>query len=220
MNSALTRVFVWMFIGLLCTAISALAVVRIPTLQDLVMNNSAVMIVLIVLELGLVIGISAAINKLSSPAAIALFLLYAVVNGLTLSFVFWAYELPTVFTAFSVTAATFGAMAIIGAVTKRDLTKIGGLCMMGLIGIMIASIVNIFIGNGPLDTLLCIVGVLIFVGLTAYDTQRIKRQLAQAGGDTGDEFVKKISVMGALSLYLNFINLFLRILRLLGRRER
>ena len=175
------------------------------------------MILLIILELGLVIGISAGINKLSSTAASGLFFLYSALNGVTLSLVFLVYTQESITTTFLITAGTFGAMSFYGFVTKKDLTSIGNLAFMALIGIIIASIVNMFFASSMLYTIISYGGVLIFVALTAYDTQKLKKmgQKLEAGSETE----RKTAILGALRLYLDFINLFLFLLRIFGRRR-
>jgi FtsH-binding integral membrane protein len=144
-----------------------------------------------------------------------MFVIYSVVNGVVLSSLFLAYTMTSLATTFFVTAGTFGVMAVIGSVTKKDLTKIGSYALMGLIGIIIASVVNIFVGNGIADIVISVIGILIFVGLTAYDAQKIKQMMLEAD-DVNDE-TQKLAVVGALSLYLDFVNLFLYLLRFFGR---
>lgn len=215
----LTRVFVRMFAALLVTALTAYTVASSPTLAQAVLGNMFVFIIVIIAELGLVIGISRGINRLSPAAANALFFLYAIVNGLTLSVIFLIYNLGVIYQAFSVCALMFGAMALYGAIAKTDLTSIGKICFMALIGIIIATLVNLFFRSTILEMIVSYVGVIVFVGLTAYDTQRIKRMLESTNASSQEIAVKKISVIGALTLYLDFINLFMMLLRLLGRRR-
>jgi len=218
-SACLARVFVRMFAALLVTAGAALAVATFDTLQALVFRSIYTVYGLIILELVLVVAISARINTLSNTTANVMFFLYALLNGLTLSVIFFVYELGTIYNAFAVSALMFAAMAIYGTITRRDLTSIGSMCMMGLFGIIIASVVNIFLRNNMLDAIICYIGVVVFIGLTAYDTQRIKRMLEGANATSHTEAIQKISVMGALALYLDFINLFLKILRIFGRRR-
>ena len=218
-SSCLTQVFLRMFAALLVTAAAAYAVAVSRTLQGIIFSNTFIFYALIIAELGLVLLISAGINKLSSPAANALFFIYAIVNGLTLSVIFLVYDIGVIYHAFAVAALMFAAMAIFGAVTHRDLSSIGSICMMGLFGIIIASLANFFFKSEALDTVVCYIGVLVFIGLTAYDTQRIKRMLTSANAVSHEIAVQKVSVIGALSLYLDFINLFLRLLRIMGRRK-
>lgn len=211
------KVYVWMTLALAITGFTAYAVAATPNLQQIVLLNSWVMWGLIIAEFALVMGISWGINKLSLTTATLLFVLYSVINGATLSVIFVAYSIGTISKVFFITAGTFAVMAFIGYVTKTDLTKLGKILFMALIGIIIATVVNIFVKSSGLDLILSYLGVLIFVGLTAYDTQKIKQMLWQAGDMS--EGSQKIALLGALSLYLDFINLFLYLLRIFGRRE-
>ena len=180
-------------------------------------QNPVLLTVLIVAELGLVIGISWGINKMAAATATALFALYAALNGVTLGYIFVVYTLPAITGAFLTTAATFAVMAIIGTVTRRDLSKLGSILFMALIGLILASLVNLFLQNSMFGWIVTYAGVLIFVGLTAYDAQKIKRLYLQMGGEM--EINRKLSVLGALTLYLDFINLFLMLLRIFGGRR-
>ena len=211
------KVYVWMTLALAITGFTAYAVAATPNLQQIVLLNSWVMWGLIIPEFALVMGISWGINKLSLTTATLLFVLYSVINGATLSVIFVAYSIGTISKVFFITAGTFAVMAFIGYVTKTDLTKLGKILFMALIGIIIATVVNIFVKSSGLDLILSYLGVLVFVGLTAYDTQKIKQMLWQAGDMS--EGSQKIALLGALSLYLDFINLFLYLLRIFGRRE-
>jgi FtsH-binding integral membrane protein len=175
------------------------------------------LIVLIIAELALVWTISAAVNKLSAPVATALFMLYAALNGLTLSVIFMLYTKGTLGSTFAVTAGTFGAMSVYGLVTKRDLTRFGSLLFMALIGFVLASVVNLFLRSPAFYWVITYVGVLVFVGLTAYDTQRLKI-IAQETAHSPD-MAARYAVNGALALYLDFINLFLLMLRIMGDRR-
>ena len=218
-SSCLTRVFLRMFAALLVTAIAAYAVASSASIQLFIFGNTAVFFGLIIVELILVVAISAGINKLSPMTANVLFFTYAAINGLTLSSIFLVYSLGVIFHAFAVSALMFAAMAIYGAATRKDLSTVGSICFMGLIGVVIASVVNIFFMSEMLDIIVCYIGILVFVGLTAYDTQRIKRMLYSANAASHEVAIKRVSVVGALSLYLDFINIFLKILRLMGRRR-
>ena len=211
LSSVMTRVYGWMTVALLLTAGTAFFTASSPAMLSLIFGNSAAVWILFVLELGLVLGVSAGINRLSPTTATALFLLYSVVNGLTLSVIFFAYSLGTIYQAFAASALTFGAMSFVGYTTKKDLSGLGGLLIMGLIGLIIASVINIFWGNSVMDAIITYIGVFLFVGLTAYDTQKIKQMCAVAADS------RRIAILGALTLYLDFINLFLYILRLFGR---
>lgn len=212
------KVYVWMSLALAITGFTAYAVADIPNLQEIVLMNKWVFWGLIIAEFGLVIAISAGINKLSLTTATLLFVLYSVVNGATLSVIFIAYTLGSIATVFFITAGTFAVMAFIGYTTKADLSKMGKILLMALIGIIIATLVNVFfVKSGMFDLVLSYIGVLIFVGLTAYDSQKIKVMLMQAGDMS--ERSQKIALLGALSLYLDFINLFIYLLRIFGRRN-
>ena len=212
------KVYVWMALALAITGFTAYAVADIPNLQEIILMNRWVFWGLIIAEFGLVIAISAGINKLSLTTATMLFILYSVVNGATLSVIFIAYTLGSIATVFFITAGTFAVMAFIGYTTKADLSKMGKLLFMALIGMIIATLVNVFfVKSGMFDLVLSYIGVLIFVGLTAYDTQKIKMMLMQAGDMS--ETSQKIALLGALSLYLDFINLFIYLLRIFGRRN-
>ena len=168
-------------------------------------------------ELGLVYFISSRIMNLSLTTATLLFIVYSILNGVTMSFIFLVYTTSSIANVFFITAGTFGAMSLIGYTTKRDLSKMGQLLMMALVGLIIASFANILMKNDTLSLIISYVGVVVFVGLTAWDTQKIKRMLAQA--DDISEDAQKIALLGALTLYLDFVNLFLYLLRLLGKRN-
>lgn len=211
------KVYLWMAMALVITGFTAYLVATNETLVQMFFSSKVVFFGLIIAEFALVIGITAAINKLSLPVATLLFVLYSVINGATLSVIFFAYTMSSIATVFFITAGTFGAMSIFGYVTKKDLSSWGKILMMALIGLIIATIVNIFVKSGAIETIASYVGVLIFVGLTAYDTQKIKQMCLQAP-DAG-ETMQKYALLGALSLYLDFINLFIYLLRIFGRRD-
>ncbi|MCL2576810.1 MAG: Bax inhibitor-1/YccA family protein [Defluviitaleaceae bacterium] len=217
--TCMANVFFRMFAALMVTTISALLVVASAELQYLVYGNNVVFYVLLFSPIALVLAISFGINKMPVMLANVLFFVYAFLVGLTLSTIFFVYDLGIIATAFGVTAVTFGVMAGYGLVTKNDLTSIGSLCIMGLIGIIIASIANFFIRSSAIEWAVTYIGVFVFIGLTAYDAQRIKNMLKEAKAANQEEAIKKITVIGALTLYLDFINLFLKILRILGRRR-
>lgn len=209
------KVYGKMTMGLLLTAIVSLLAVSSESLMMMLFGNSIAIWVLMALELGLVIYLSARIDRLSTGAATALFYAYSALNGLTLAPIFLIYTGASIATTFFITAGTFGAMSIYGYVTKQDLSKFGAIMFMALIGLIVCVVVNLFLQNSMLDMIISIAGVLIFVGLTAWDTQSIKRMCA-----TADETQKgKVATMGALTLYLDFINLFLYLLRLFGSRD-
>lgn len=215
-NTMLRKVYWWMFGALAITGLTAFYVATNTAIYNFVFGNSWTFIALIIAEFALVIGLSAAINKMSVLIATIMFLLYSVVNGMTLASIFVVYELGSIAMTFFITAGTFGIMAIVGSVTKKELTKIGNLCLMAVIGLIIAMLVNIFIKSTVLELVVSCIGVLVFVGLTAYDAQKIKAMLY--GADENDT-TSKIAVLGALSLYLDFINIFLYLLKLFGRRN-
>jgi len=211
------RVYNWMGLGLAVTALVALYTASNPALSGVIFGNSVLFFGLIIAQFGLVMVLSAAINRLQAYTATLLFFLYAALTGLTLSVMFQIYTRASITSTFFVTAGTFGAMSVYGYTTKRDLTSWGSFLFMGLIGIVLASVVNIFLHSEGVYWLVTYAGILIFVGLTAYDTQKIKEM---AGAGFADEEVeKKGAVMGALRLYLDFINLFLMLLRVLGGRK-
>lgn len=211
------KVYLWMTLALAITGFTAYYVAHSETLLMAIFTNQIVFWMLIIAELGLVIGLSAAINRLSLTMATLMFVLYSVVNGATMSFIFLAYTASSITNVFLITAGTFAAMALFGYFTKTNLTSLGKYLMMGLIGIIIATIVNIFTKSSGLTIILNYLGVLVFVGLTAYDAQKIKQMLLTAPDASEDS--QKIALLGALSLYLDFINLFIYLLRLFGKRE-
>ena len=211
------KVFVWMTLALAITGLTAYGVATSPALLSLIFSSKVTFFGLIIAEFALVFAISGAINRLSLSTATLLFILYSVINGATLSSIFFAFSVATIGKVFFITAGTFGAMALVGYTTKTDLTSMGKLLFMALLGIIIASVVNMFVASSGLDLILSYVGVLVFVGLTAYDTQKIK-QMCQAAPDAG-ETTQKLALIGALSLYLDFINLFLYLLRIFGNNR-
>ena len=211
------KVFVWMTLALAITGLTAYGVATSPTILSLIFSSKVTFFGLIIAEFALVFAISGAINRLSLSTATMLFILYSVINGATLSSIFFAFSVATIGKVFFITAGTFGAMALVGYTTKTDLTSMGKLLFMALLGIIIASVVNMFVASSGLDLILSYVGVLVFVGLTAYDTQKIK-QMCQAAPDAG-ESAQKLALIGALSLYLDFINLFLYLLRIFGNNR-
>ena len=211
------KVFVWMTLALAITGLTAYGVATSPTILSLIFSSKVTFFGLIIAEFALVFAISGAINRLSLSTATLLFILYSVINGATLSTIFFAFSVATIGKVFFITAGTFGAMALVGYTTKTDLTSMGKLLFMALLGIIIASVVNMFVASSGLDLILSYVGVLVFVGLTAYDTQKIK-QMCQAAPDAG-ESAQKLALIGALSLYLDFINLFLYLLRIFGNNR-
>ncbi|MBS7410338.1 MAG: Bax inhibitor-1/YccA family protein, partial [Muribaculaceae bacterium] len=202
--------------ALLVTAATSFAVLLNGTFMMFMLQNSWAYWGLLIAEIVLVFSVSGAINKLSATTANLLFFLYAIINGVVLSTIFLVYTGTSIFQTFLITAGVFGAMAIYGYTTKSDLSKFGSILMMALIGLLVCIVVNIFLASSRLDWIISIVGVGIFIGLTAWDTQKIKHMVAYA--DT-PEALSKVSTLGALSLYLDFINLFLYLLRFFGGRD-
>lgn len=216
--SLMRKVYVWMTLALAITGFTAYGVSTSPVILQAIMTNQLLFWGLMIAELALVIGVSAGINKLSLTTATLLFVAYSVLNGVTMSFIFLVYTMTSVAKVFFITAGTFGAMALVGYTTKADLSSVGKIALMALIGIIIATLVNVlWVKSGTFDLILSYAGVLVFVGLTAYDTQKIKQMLMVAE-DSGEQ-AQKLALLGALSLYLDFINLFLYLLRIFGRRE-
>lgn len=212
-SKVMKRVYVKMFLALLVTAAAAFVCACIPNLVYFIATNRWVYWGLLIVELLMVVGISGAVNKISSPMATLLFYLFATLNGVTFALIFYAYTTVSIFKTFLITAGVFGAMSVYGFFTSRDLTKIGSFLIMALFGLIIASIVNLFWANSTLEWIVSIAGVLIFIGLTAWDTQQIKR-MAEYGG--GGLQISRLATIGALTLYLDFINLFLYLLRFFG----
>lgn len=216
-NEFIRSVYNWMGLGLATTAIVSLFTASSPTLLNLIFGNQLVFFGLIICELLLVVGLSGAINRLQASTAALMFFIYSALNGVTLAVIFLAYTRASIASTFFVTAGTFGAMSIYGYTTKRDLTSWGSFLFMGLIGIVIASLVNFFLHSEAIYWVVTYCGIFVFVGLTAYDTQKIKEMAYQ--GFTDNEMQRKGAVLGALRLYLDFINLFLMLLRIFGRRR-
>jgi FtsH-binding integral membrane protein len=211
------KVYVWMTLALAITGFTAYGVATSPGVMQAIYSNPVLFWGLIIAEFALVFGVSAAINRLSLTFATLMFVLYSVINGALLSYIFILYTTSSISTVFFITAGTFAAMAIIGYTTKTDLSSWGKILLMALIGLIIATIVNVFIKSTMFDLILSYVGVLIFVGLTAYDSQKIKQMLLQT--PDASEGAQKIALLGALTLYLDFINLFIYLLRIFGKRE-
>ena len=213
--AVMRRVYGKMTLGLLLTAVVSMLVVSSPAALSLLFSTRAAIWILFAVEIGLVIYLSARINKLSTGAATALFFLYSALNGVTLAPIFLVYTGASIAKAFFITSGMFGAMTIFGYVTRQDLSKIGSFLMMALFGLIACLLVNLFWQNSMFELLISFAGVLIFVGLTAWDTQSIKRMCAEADSS----MVGKVATMGALTLYLDFINLFIYLLRIFGNRN-
>ena len=211
------KVYVWMAMELAITGIVAYWAGSSPALIQALYISKGPMLIAALVEFGIVWYLSSRIYKLSLASATLWFILFSAINGLTLGWIFAVYKIAIIAKTFFVTAGTFGAMALIGSTTKKDLTKFGGVLFMALIGLIIASLVNLFLHSSTMDYIVSIVGVLIFTGLTAWDAQAIKRNLLMAP-DAG-ESAQKIALLGSLSLYLDFINLFLYLLRFFGNNK-
>ncbi len=219
-NRVLRRVYAWMTGGLAITAVVSLAVASSENLIAALLGNTLLLILLVVAELGLVIYLSTRILKMSLQNASILFMLFAALNGITLAPIFLIYTSVSIATTFFITAGTFGLLSIWAMSTKRDLSRWGHYLFFALIGIIIASLVNIFLRSSTFDLIISAIGVLLFMGLTAFDTQRIARWASGADPNISkNESVAKLAIVGALKLYLDFINLFLFLLRFLGRRR-
>lgn len=212
----ITAVYGWMVAALAISGIAAFAVFNSETLLYFIFGNRFTFLGLIIAEFALVIILSAGIRRMSFPAVAASFVIYSIVNGLTLSAVLFVYTSTSVVRIFVITALMFGAMSVYGATTKSSLQSAGKYLMMAVIGLVIASLVNIFMRSSSLDWLISFVTVGVFTGLTAYDTQKIT-QAARYAQDNED--FKKVAIIGALELYLDFVNIFLALLRLFGKRR-
>ena len=215
-NTFLSRVYGWMTLALVISGVTAFLAATNETIIRLTIGNGFGFLILAVAELALVWWLTASIHKISSGAAFFAFILYSVLNGVTLSSVFLVYKIESIFMVFFISAGMFAAMAVYGTVTKSSLSSFGKYFAMALVGIIIASLVNFFLRSPMLDWFLSIITVVIFTGLTAYDAQKM---LAVSRNASDDEVFKKASVIGALELYLDFINIFLAMLRLFGRRR-
>jgi hypothetical protein len=217
--AAMQRVYLWMALGLALTTAVALFVSTSEAALNFIFGNTFVFFGLIIGEFILVIAISAAINRISPGAALGLFFGYAALNGATLAIIFLAYTGSSIVLTFGVTAGLFGVMSVLGYTTKQDLTKWGSILFIGLIGFLIGSVANFFIASTALQWILTYVGIGIFLGLVVYDTQRIKKMTMGAIMQDEATAVSRIGILGALRLYLDFINLFLLLLRIFGRRR-
>lgn len=212
------NVYVWMTMALAITGLVAMYMAKSLTLLQMILGSSFGMWGLLIAEIGLVWYLSARIRQISFTTATVLFIIYSILNGATLSVIFLAYTASSIANTFFITAGTFAATGIYGYVTKKDLSSLGSLCIMGVIGLIIATVINIFLASDALTMVISYIGVALFVGLTAYDTQKIKRLLLSNDMEINEE-TQKIALLGALTLYLDFINLFLYLLRILGDRK-
>ena len=217
-NAIFRKVYMYMAIGLIITAVTAYATASSAQLVRIFYSSQAPMAIIAIVEVGLVLGLGFMIHKLSVRAAVLLFALYSLLNGVLFSSVLLVYTQASVYKAFISTAGMFGAMSIYGLYTNKDLTSMGSFLRMGLWGIIIAMLVNLFMGSSSLDLVISIFAVFIFMGLTAFDTWKIKQLAADI--DTADEdLTGRVAVIGALSLYLDFVNMFLHLLRLFGKEK-
>jgi uncharacterized protein len=216
-RSVMVRVYGWMTLGLAVTALAAFYTLTHEALLNAVMTNMWVFIGLLVIELAMVMVLSMRLKQLTVNGARLGFIAYAALNGVTLSLLLLIYTAASVAQVFALTAGLFGVMTLYGYVTKTDLTRWGNLLLMGVLGLIVALVVNMFLRNTAIDLVLSALGVLVFVGLTAYDSQKIKRMAASV--DPESEMGHKLSIIGALTVYLDFINMFLWLLRLFGKRQ-
>jgi len=218
-NEFIRSVYNWMGIGLALTGFIAYFVSNNAQIQNLIFGNKLVFFGLIIAELALVYIISARVNKIQASTATSLFILYAALNGATLASLFLVYTSSSITSTFFICSATFIACSIFGMTTKRDLTSMGGFMAMGLIGILIASVVNMFIRSSAMNMIISYIGVIVFVGLTAYDTQKLKNMAMTQPSGLEAGVIRKGAILGALTLYLDFINLFIMLLSVLGGRK-
>ena len=212
------NMYAWMAIALTITGFTAFAVANTYSLIYAIATNSILFYGLIFAELGLVYYLSSRIFRMSFATAGLLFAVYSIINGVTLSLIFLIYEIGSIVSTFFITAGTFGAMAVVGSFLKKDLSFIGRFALMALIGLIIAGVVNIFMRSEGFSFIIAIIGVLVFTALTAYDAQKMKNLIAENGYEV-NENTQKLALIGALNLYLDFVNLFLYLLRLLGSRR-
>jgi FtsH-binding integral membrane protein len=215
-NSFIRSVYNWMAIGLALTGVTAYYVSHSQAMLQLIYGTPGLIMILIFAELGFVFFLSARIQKLQATTATALFAIYAVLNGITLSYIFLAYTATSIVSTFIICAVTFLTCSIYGMITKKDLTSLGGFMFMGLIGIIIASVVNIFLQSSAMQMIISYIGVIVFIGLTAYDTQKLKTMSATIPNNATGAMIRKGALMGALALYLDFINLFILMLSIFG----
>jgi uncharacterized protein len=215
-NSFIRSVYNWMAIALTLTGFTAYYVSHNETMLQLIYGTPGLIMILIFAELGFVFFLSARIQKIKAATATALFTIYSILNGITLSYIFLAYTKTSIVSTFMICALTFLACSVYGMVTKKDLTSLGGFMIMGLIGIIIASVVNIFIQSSAMQMIISYIGVVVFIGLTAYDTQKLKNMSTTIPDNASGAMIRKGALMGALTLYLDFINLFIMMLHIFG----
>ena len=217
-NILLNSVYQWMMVGLLISGLSAFMVTHSSFLLDLLFGNPYAIWVLFFIEIGLVIAISAGINKMDVSTARVLFILFSIVDGMTLASIFLVYTEASIVTTFFIAAMTFGVMSLYGYFTDSDLSSWGGILFAGLIGIIIALVVNFFLQSSAFEWWISVIGVIVFVGLTAYDTQKIK-QMGEAMANDDAQSLSRVAIVGALALYLDFINLFIMMLEFFGNQR-
>jgi FtsH-binding integral membrane protein len=215
-NSFVQSVYQWMAVGLALTGFTAFYVASSESMVELIFGNQLIFFGLIIGELAMVWTLSARINKMASSTATMMFLAYSALNGVTLSSIFIVYAMSSIASTFFICSATFVACSVYGMTTKRDLTSFGSFFIMGLFGIIIASVINLFLKSSAMQMIISYVGVIVFVGLTAYDTQKIKEMALTQPSDLEAGVLRKGAIIGALELYLDFINLFLMLLRIFG----
>ena len=208
------NVYIWMTLALVITGLTAMVTAKSEALMTFIFTNNWAVIALMILQLGLVFYFSARLNRMSFSTATAVFILYSAITGLTFSSIFVVFSMSSIATTFFITAGMFAAMALVGSFTKKDLSGMGKFALMALIGLIIAGIVNMFLRNAMMDFIVSGIGVLVFAGLTAYDSQKI-RQMLQMQSEI-NESTQKLALLGSLSLYLDFINIFLYLLRFFG----
>ena len=218
-SALLRNVYMWMSMALIITAFTSMYVANSEYAINLLFSNSKTILILVLVQLGLAMGLTFCLNKISFLLASTLFALYSVVTGITLSSIFLVYTGESIVSTFFITAGTFAAMSLFGYFTQKDLSKMGQILIMGIIGIVLASVVNICMHSSRITWITTYVGVVIFVGLTAYDTQRIKNLLAEYSSQGINDSNLKLALMGSFMLYLDFINLFIKLLRILGKKE-
>jgi hypothetical protein BACCOPRO_03595 len=218
MPGLMKDVYAWMAIALLITGFTAYNVAQSPFLMSLLLGSRLSMWMLLIATVALVWHLSSSVSRMSLRAATTVFIVYSILNGLTMASVFIVYTMTSIASVFFVTAGTFAVMSVYGTLTKTDLSRMGNFCLMGLFGLILATVVNFFFDNSMLELLISYAGILIFTGLTAYDTQQIRR-IAETHDTSATDAGQKIAIIGALSLYLDFINLFLYLLRIAGDRK-
>jgi len=218
-NTFISSVYNWMALGLALTGFVAYYVANSASMMNLIFGNQLIFFGLIIGELALVFFLSARVHKIQAVTATSLFLLYAALNGATLSAIFIIYTKSSIVSTFFICAATFVGISIYGMTTKKDLTSLGSFMAMGLIGIIIASVVNMFVRSSAMGLIISYIGVFVFVGLTAYDTQKLKNMALSRPDNIDASIARKGAIIGALTLYLDFINMFLMLLRILGDRD-